>query len=121
MLSAKEQELFDALSPRADAEKIEIVTVEVVGSKKAPTIRVYIDTPEGVGFDELSGAQAWINEIMTSSILFPVLTPLKSLRRVSIVRFAPRLTSRLRSVALRLSKPIAPSMGVRLSPEPSIR
>lgn len=71
MLSAKEQELFDALSPRADAEKIEIVTVEVVGSKKAPTIRVYIDTPEGVGFDELSGAQAWINEIMDNLDPFP--------------------------------------------------
>ena len=43
VLSAKEQQLLDALSPTAEAQGIEIVTVDIVGSKKAPTIRVYID------------------------------------------------------------------------------
>ena len=71
MLSAKEKQLLDALAPRAQAEGIEIVTVEVVGAKKAPTIRVYIDTPDGVGFDELAGAQSWINEIMDDIDPFP--------------------------------------------------
>ena len=71
MLSAKEKELLDALSPRAQAEGVEIVTVEVVGAKKAPTIRVYIDTPDGVGFDELTAAQAWINDIMDELDPFP--------------------------------------------------
>ena len=39
VLSAKEQQLLDALSPTAEAQGIEIVTVDIVGSKKAPTIR----------------------------------------------------------------------------------
>ena len=71
MLSKKEKELFEALSPRAEAENVEIVTVEVVGATKAPTIRVYIDTPGGVGFDELTAAQVWINEIMDELDPFP--------------------------------------------------
>ena len=71
MLSGKERQLLDALSPRAEAEGVEIVTVEVVGAKKAPTIRVFIDTPGGVGFDELASAQAWINAIMDELDPFP--------------------------------------------------
>lgn len=71
MLSAKEQQLLDALSPTAADQGIEIVTVEVVGSKKAPTIRVYIDCEGGVGFDELSSAQAWINDLMDRIDPFP--------------------------------------------------
>lgn len=71
MLSKKEQELFNALEPRALTEGIEIVTVEVVGATKAPTIRVYIDTPQGVSFDELALAQAWINDIMDELDPFP--------------------------------------------------
>ena len=71
MLTHKEQQLLDALQPRADAEGIELVTIEVVGARKAPTIRVYIDTDHGVGFDELSGAQAWMGEIMDEIDPFP--------------------------------------------------
>lgn len=71
MLTRKEQELLDALEPRAEAEGIEIVTVEVVGSKKAPTIRVYIDTENGVSFDELASSQVWVNQIMDELDPFP--------------------------------------------------
>lgn len=71
MLSAKEQQLLDALEPRAAREGVEVVTIEVVGAKKAPTIRVYIDTEEGVSFDELSAAQSWINDIMDELDPFP--------------------------------------------------
>ncbi len=71
MLSKKEAELLGALTPRAEQEGIEIVTVSVVGAKKAPTIRVFIDTPEGVSFDELSSAQSWINDIMDAIDPFP--------------------------------------------------
>lgn len=70
-LSKKEQQLLDALAPRAEQEGVEIVTVEVAGAKKAPTIRVYIDTPDGVSFDELSSAQAWINDLMDELDPFP--------------------------------------------------
>lgn len=71
MLSKKEQQLLDALAPRAEAEGVEVVTVEIAGAKKAPTIRVFIDTPDGVSFDELSTAQAWINDIMDELDPFP--------------------------------------------------
>jgi ribosome maturation factor RimP len=71
MLTRKEAELLAALEPRAAKEQVEIVTIEIVGSRKAPTIRVYIDTPGGVSFDELSSAQAWINDIMDELDPFP--------------------------------------------------
>lgn len=71
MLSKKEQSLLDALEPRAASEGIEVVSLEIVGAKKSPTIRVFIDTDHGVGFDELSSAQAWINDIMDEIDPFP--------------------------------------------------
>ena len=71
MLGKKEQQLLDALAPRAAEEGVEIVTVEVVGAKKAPTIRVYIDVEGGVSFDELSAAQGWINDLMDELDPFP--------------------------------------------------
>lgn len=71
MLSAKERSLLEALEPHAQNHGIEIVTIELTGAKKAPTIRVYIDTPEGVSFDELSSSQAWINEVMDELDPFP--------------------------------------------------
>ena len=71
MLSAKEQAILRALEPQAQQEGIEVVAVEVVGAKKSPTIRVYIDTPEGVSFDELSQAQSWIDGIVEQLDPFP--------------------------------------------------
>lgn len=71
MLGKKEQQLLDALAPRAAKEGIEIVTIEVLGAKKAPTIRVYIDVEGGVSFDELTAAQVWINELMDDLDPFP--------------------------------------------------
>ena len=71
MLTKKEQSLLDALEPKAKAEGVELVTLEIVGAKKAPTIRVFIDTDKGVGFDELASAQSWINEIMDEIDPFP--------------------------------------------------
>ena len=74
MLTKKEQALLDALETQAAAQGIEIVTLEIVGAKKSPTIRVYIDTENGVSFDELSSAQAWINDIMDEIDPFVVKT-----------------------------------------------
>ena len=71
MLTRTEQRLLASLEAQAGEHGIEIVTVEVTGARKSPTIRVYIDTPDGVGFDELAGAQEWINEIMDSIDPFP--------------------------------------------------
>lgn len=71
MLTRKEETLLEALEPAATQAGIEIVTVEVAGAKKAPTIKVYIDTPSGVGFDQLAAAQKWIGAIMDDIDPFP--------------------------------------------------
>ena len=71
MLSPREQKLLDVLEEHAADKGVEIVTVEVMGSKKSPTVRVYIDTPEGVSFDQLAAAQQWINDLMDRIDPFP--------------------------------------------------
>ncbi len=71
VLTSKEQSILAALEPRAKAEGIEVVTIEVVGSRKAPTIRVYLDKPEGIAFDDITAAQVWVNEIMDELDPFP--------------------------------------------------
>ncbi len=71
MLSSKEAEILSALEGRTAAEGIEVVTVEVVGSRKAPTIRVFLDKPEGIAFDDITCAQAWVNDIMDELDPFP--------------------------------------------------
>ncbi|MBQ9069670.1 MAG: ribosome maturation factor RimP [Eggerthellaceae bacterium] len=71
MLTAKEKMLLDALEPLARERGVEVVTVEVAGAKKAPTIRVFIDTEHGVSFDELSAAQDWISPLMDEVDPFP--------------------------------------------------
>lgn len=71
MLTAKEQSILDVLEPHAQEQGIEIVTVEIAGAKKAPTIRIYIDVEGGVGFDELAAAQEWISPVMDELDPFP--------------------------------------------------
>ncbi len=71
MLSPVEAKLLKALEPQAEASGIEIVTIQVTGAKKAPTIRVYIDTPGGVSFDTLCASQAWINDVVDRIDPFP--------------------------------------------------
>lgn len=63
--------LLDALAPKASEEGVELVTLEIAGAKKAPTIRVYIDAEQGVGFDELAAANSWIGELMDEIDPFP--------------------------------------------------
>lgn len=71
MLTGKEKSLLAAMEPRAASEGVEIVTVEITGAKRAPTIRVYIDAEGGVSFDELARTQAWIGELMDEIDPFP--------------------------------------------------
>ena len=71
MLTAKEKSLLSALEPRAASEGVEIVTLEIVGSKKALTIRVYIDAAGGISFDELARTQAWVGDVMDELDPFP--------------------------------------------------
>ena len=71
MLTGKEKSLLAAMEGRAASEGVEIVTVEIAGAKRAPTIRVYIDAEGGVSFDELARTQAWIGELMDEIDPFP--------------------------------------------------
>lgn len=70
MLTAKEQRLLDALDDAAP-DDVEIVTLEIIGAKKSPIIRVYIDTPSSVSFQELSAAQDWIGDLIERIDPFP--------------------------------------------------
>lgn len=73
MLSAKEKMLLNSLEAHSSEHDIEIVTIEVIGAKKSPVIRVYIDTTgEGnISFNELTEAQEWIGELMDEIDPFP--------------------------------------------------
>ncbi len=70
LLTAKEQRLLDALDDAAP-DDVEIVTLEIIGAKKSPIIRVYIDTPSSVSFQELSAAQDWIGDLIERIDPFP--------------------------------------------------
>lgn len=71
MLTKKEKQLLEALQSSAEGRGVEIVTVEVIGSSKSPVVRVYIDTPDGVSFKELTESQEWIGELMDELDPFP--------------------------------------------------
>ncbi len=71
MLSQREKKLLEALEPLAQDKGVEIVTVEVVGAKKSPTVRVYIDSEGGISFDELAASQMSIIEVMDEIDPFP--------------------------------------------------
>lgn len=64
MLTALEKEILDVLEKEATAHGCEIVTLSVIGPSKAPILRVYVDAAQGVSFDELASAQAWISPIL---------------------------------------------------------
>ncbi len=71
MLTAKEKQILAACEARATDEGVEIVTVEIAGARRAPTIRIYIDAAGGISFDELARAQAWIGDLMDEMDPFP--------------------------------------------------
>ena len=71
MLSKKEKQLLELLEANAAAGDVEIVTVEVIGSSRAPVIRVYIDAEGGISFKELTESQEWIGQLMDEVDPFP--------------------------------------------------
>ena len=70
-LHDRENELIAALEPLALQNDVQIVSVEITGARKSPTVSVFIDTDHGVSFDELSSAQAWINDLFDRLDPFP--------------------------------------------------
>lgn len=63
-----ERQLVTALEDAARSHGIDVVDVEVVGSSKAPVVRVRIDhADEGVptiSLDEVAAQSGWINEVL---------------------------------------------------------
>lgn len=71
MASTDEHMLIEALEPLARENGLELVTVELVGPKKAPTIRIYLDADGGITFDQIVGAHPWIDTYMEENDPFP--------------------------------------------------
>lgn len=60
LLSDFENRLLEQLEKEGIKHDVEIVTLSVVGAKSNPILRVYIDTPNGISFEDLSSNQSWI-------------------------------------------------------------
>lgn len=67
----REQELIDLLEPLALQHGLNLVDLDVVGGSKSPTIRVYLDGPAGIGFDELASANQWVGDAVEERDPFP--------------------------------------------------
>ena len=58
----KEETLIEALEAPASAHNLDLVTVEVAGTRKNPILRVFLDTFEGgITLDALADAQEWVD------------------------------------------------------------
>ena len=70
-----EHQLIEALEAAAATHEIDIVDVEVVGTKHAPTVRVRIDHADEalptITLDEVSAQSAWVNEVIDELDPFP--------------------------------------------------
>ena len=54
----REDKLIEVLEPLASKHGLDLVTVEVAGTRKRPVLRVFLDTPAGgITLDELVDAQ----------------------------------------------------------------
>lgn len=66
MATSKEYNLIEAIEAVASqvSPALDIVTVKIAGPAKTPIVRVYIDHPDGVGFDILCETQKWVGDIL---------------------------------------------------------
>ncbi|MDO4850380.1 MAG: ribosome maturation factor RimP [Actinomycetota bacterium] len=71
MLDETTQHLIDDLEPLAEQAGLELVTIELVGGKKAPTIRIFLDAEGGITFDQIMQSHAWIDEYLDREDPFP--------------------------------------------------
>ena len=61
-MANKADSLIEALEPLAARHGLDLVDVEVAGTRKNPVLRVYLDTPEsGITLDQLADAQEWVD------------------------------------------------------------
>ena len=112
----REQELIELVEPLAQEHGLELVDLEVVGGSKNPTIRVFLDGPDGIGFDQLAEANRWLGDAVEERDPFPgaylleisspgIDRPLR--KRSDFERFAGE------EVAIKLEKGAMASMGGR--------
>lgn len=61
-MANKTDTLIEALEPLAQDHGLDLVTVEVAGTRKNPILRVFLDTLEGgITLDQLAEAQEWVD------------------------------------------------------------
>lgn len=61
-MANKADMLIEELEPLAQDHGLDLVTVEVAGTRKNPILRVFLDTLEGgITLDQLAEAQEWVD------------------------------------------------------------
>lgn len=61
-MANKAEQLIEVLEPLAGEHGLDLVTVEVAGTRKNPILRVLLDTLNGgITLDELADAQEWVD------------------------------------------------------------
>lgn len=61
-MANKVDTLIAALEPHAQDHGLDLVTVEVAGTRKNPILRVFLDTHKGgITLDQLAEAQEWVD------------------------------------------------------------
>ncbi len=68
----KADKMIELLEPMADAHGLDLVDVEVAGTRKNPILRVFLDIPEGgITLDDLAEAQEWVDAAVENLDPFP--------------------------------------------------
>lgn len=57
------------LEPLAPANGLELVAVEVVGGRRQPTVRVYLDREGGIDIEAIAIANRWVSEALDEADL----------------------------------------------------
>lgn len=61
-MANKAEMLIEELEPLAAEHELELVTVEIAGTRKNPVLRVYMDTlAGGITLDQLAEAEEWVD------------------------------------------------------------
>ena len=62
-LASKAEKLIELIEPLAQEHDLDLVNIEVAGTRKNPVLRIFLDTQKGgITLDELADAQVWIDE-----------------------------------------------------------
>ena len=64
-MADKRSMLIDALEPEACSHHLDLVDVEIAGTRRNPILRVFLDTEAGgINLDELAAAQEWVDALV---------------------------------------------------------